>query len=66
MESAANTKSTTAETSVVKAHHFYINIVLLNKEEALKGKVQEKAGYGRLGIVLYTIFCSNNSDDIHC
>ena len=26
-------------------HHFYINITLLNKEEALKGKVQEKTGY---------------------
>lgn len=31
-------------TDVVAAHHFYINIVLLNKEEAVKGKVQEKTG----------------------
>ena len=33
-----------AATTIVKAHHFYINIVLLNKDEALKGKVQDKAG----------------------
>lgn len=30
--------------AMVERHHFYINIILLNKEEALKGKVQEKAG----------------------
>ena len=41
----SNTKPAPATASeVVKAHHFYINIVLLNKEEALKGKVQEKTG----------------------
>lgn len=28
----------------IPAQHFYINIVLLNKDEAVKERVQEKAG----------------------
>jgi hypothetical protein len=44
----ANVDSSTAQ-PIIRASHFYANIVLLNKDEVVQSKVQEKAGKGLFG-----------------
>mmetsp|Transcript_5591 Transcript_5591/g.8518 ORF Transcript_5591/g.8518 Transcript_5591/m.8518 type:complete len:203 (-) Transcript_5591:206-814(-) len=57
-------KSECAESQdVVEPHHFYVNIELLNKDDAIKNKVKEKAGVGIFGKAAASAANSLVSDD---
>jgi len=49
--------------SVAEPHHFYINITLLNKDEVVAAKVQEKAGTGIFGKVAGKVANAGMSED---